>query len=119
MKTTILEMRREGVAWPRETLRNQPSFKGNLEIIDTRENSYNRILKLAHLKDDNGKVIKTLYNVSILWLADDKIGLTGFERVQKDGDLVDYAQSWVCRIDSQEAGRDNENLKSRQHNFRH
>ncbi len=39
MKTTILEMRRDGIAWPKETLRNQPSRKGNLEINDTRENS--------------------------------------------------------------------------------
>jgi hypothetical protein len=103
MKTIILEMRDFGVARPTGNLRNKSSHKGDLEIIDTRENSYNRIMKLANLKDDNGKVIKTLYNVSILWLTDDKIGLTGFERVQKDGDLIDYAQSWICRIDSQES----------------
>lgn len=119
MKTTILEMRRNGVAWPKEALRNQTSYKGELEIIDTRENSYNRIIKLANLKDENGKVTKTLYNVSILWVTDDKMGITGFERVKKDSDLVDYAQSWVCRIDSQESGRDNEHLKPRQYNFRH
>lgn len=119
MKTTILEMRDLGVTRPKGSLRAQTSHKGELEIIDTRENSYNRILKLANLKNESGKVIKTLYNVSILWLTDDKIGLTGFERVRKDGDLVDYAQSWVCRIDSQESGRDNENLKPRGYNFRH
>ena len=119
MKTTILEMRSRGVARPRETLRNQTTYKGELEIIDTRENTYNRILKLANLKDGDGRIIKTLYNVSILWLTDDKLGITGFERVPLNGELVDFAQSWVCRIDSQDPGRDNEHVKPRYPGFRH
>jgi len=119
VKTTIIEMRQAGVARPKGSLRGAWAHKGELEIVDTRENSYNRILKMAILRNDKGESIKTLYNVSILWLTDDRLGLTGFERVLREGELVDYAQSWVCRIDSQESGRDNEHLKPREYNFRH
>lgn len=112
-------MRENGVVRPRNTLKMKSCFKGELEIIDTRENSYNRILKLAHVRNESGTILKTLYNVSILWLTDDKIGLTGFERLMKDGELVDYAQSWVCRMNSDESGRSNEHVMPRRDNFRH
>jgi hypothetical protein len=119
MKATILEMRENGVVRPRDTLKMKSSHKGELEIIDMRENSYNRILKLANLRNELGKIYKPLFGVSILWLTDDKLGLTGFERIMKDGELVDYARSWVCRMNSDEAGRSNEHVTPRRDNFRH
>lgn len=118
MKTTILQMRESGVILPRGRLQQQFGAKGLLEIIDTRENNYNRIMKLALLKNEKGEILKTLYGVSILWLTDDKMGLTGFERVLKDGVVVDYAQSWVCRIDAQDCGRDNQHVMPKRENFR-
>ena len=119
MKTIIIETRRLGVLLERGQFRQQLGVKGELEIIDTRENSFNRILKLAHLKNEHGRTVKTLYNVAIVFIAEDRMGLTGFERVQRDDEIVDFAQSWVCRIQSQEAGRDNENVMPKKEHFRH
>lgn len=68
---------------------------------------------------ESGSIINFLYNVSILRLTDDKISLTGFEQPMKDGELVDFAQSCVCRMNSDESGLSNEQIMPRRDNFRH
>jgi hypothetical protein len=73
-------------------------------IVDIRENSYNRPLMLAILESSEGEVLKTLYGITVLWLNGDNMGLTGFERLMREGVLVDYARSWVARLASTEAG---------------
>jgi hypothetical protein len=47
MKCRIIKMRKLGVAIPRRELPNQVESRGELTIVDTRENSLNRVLKLA------------------------------------------------------------------------
>ena len=39
-----------------------------------------------------------LYEVHILWMNEQRMALTGFERVQEGGKIVDYAQSWICLL---------------------
>lgn len=118
MKTRILEMREGGVAVSKGDLKQKPTREGVLDIRDTRENSYNRIIKMAYLTDNEGQIIKQLYNVSIVYLSGDKMSLTGFERIADGGRLIDYAQSWLCLIASQEWDYDNDNLKPRPRNYR-
>lgn len=60
MKATILAMGENGVVRLRDTLKMKSSYKGELEIIDTRENSCNRILKLTILRNEAGKFFKAL-----------------------------------------------------------
>lgn len=116
MKVTVLPTRCDGVAYERGELKRAPCTKGDLQIVDTRENNLNRIVKVAKLTTPYS--IKQLLEVHIVWMNDNKMCLSGFERVVKDGRIIDYAQSWVCLID-QEQGKDNENILPQRENWRH
>jgi len=118
MKAEIIELRNYGVALgPGEYRRCMPR-PGELEVCETRENSFNRIIRLARLKSESGAVLMTLYDVHILRFNDNKMGLSGFERKEVDGKQVDYAQSWLCLL-NEEHTRDNENMKPPRESFRH
>jgi hypothetical protein len=119
MKVAILETRLLGVAYERGELKNKTVMKGHLEIIDTRENAYNRIIKLARFRSPAYNYTKELYEVHILWLNGDKMCLAGFERVERADKVTDYAQSWICRIGDQQQEADNADMMPRRENWRH
>jgi hypothetical protein len=101
MQCRVIKMRIAGVTLEKGALKNQYETRGDLSIIDTRENGFNRILKLAKLVRggaDLSGYVETLYEPHILWINEDRFVLTGFERRQQDGKLVDYAQSWLCKV---------------------
>jgi hypothetical protein len=105
MKCRVVKMRRLGVVIPKHDLPNQPELRGELTIVDTRENSLNRILKLArHVSafGDRGTT-QVLYEPHILWMNENRFVLTGFERVGERAKAVDYAQSWLCSVALDEA----------------
>jgi hypothetical protein len=85
-------------------LPREPRSVGELEIIDTREQAFNRIVKLARLTTRYGdkEFISQLYEPHVLWMAGDRFTLTGFERVKKGEQEIDYAQSWLCEVDKGE-----------------
>jgi hypothetical protein len=93
-------MRNAGVTLDKGALKNQGEARGDLSIIDTRENGLNRIVKLAQLvRCSPGEgTIETLYEPHLLWMNEDRFVLTGFERLKQQGKLVDYAQSWLCKV---------------------
>ncbi len=98
MKCRVIRMRNAGVTVPKEALQREPEYRGDLQVIDTRENGLNRILKLAcglHCGGAGPGTIETLYEPHLLWMNEDRFVLTGFERRKLDGKLVDYAQSWL------------------------
>lgn len=101
MKCRVVKMRSAGIAIPRHELANQLEWCGDLRVVDTRENSYNRTIKLAQLvHPPKGERIDMLFEVHILWMNGDKFALTGFERIANgEGKLIDYAQTWLCRLD--------------------
>lgn len=107
MKATVLPTRNHGVAYPRWELKQVACHIGELEIMDTRENGLNRIVKVATLATDYG--IRELLEVHVVWMTGDKFCLSGFERKNLDGKLTDFAQSWICLIEG-DKGRDNENM---------
>lgn len=98
MECRIIQMRRQGIALPKWAIREAVEYKGVLTIYDTRENSYNRILKIAkHVQQlGESKTIHTLYDPHIIWMNDDKFVLAGFERIQMHEGVTDFAQSWLC-----------------------
>jgi hypothetical protein len=100
MKCRVVKMRRLGVVIPKYDLPNQPELRGELTIVDTRENSLNRILKLARHVSRFGdhEMVHLLYEPHILWMNEDRFVLTGFERVGESVNAVDYAQSWLCKL---------------------
>lgn len=116
MKVMVLPTRRDGVAYERGELRRAPCTEGDLQVVDTRENNLNRIVKVAKLTTAYSTL--ELLECHIVWMNENKMCLSGFERVFKDGKVVDYAQSWVCLID-QEQGKDNENILPMRENWRH
>jgi hypothetical protein len=93
-------MRKAGVAVPKYDLGNQGAARGELSIVDTRENRLNRIVKLARLVCSHGDMqhVYILYEPHLLWMNEDRFVLTGFERVGNGEGAVDFAQSWLCTI---------------------
>jgi len=116
MRVTVLPTRQDGVAYERSYLRRVPCTTGDLQIVDTRENALNRIVKVAKLTTSYNTL--ELLEVHVVWMNDNKMCLSGFERKAKDGAVVDYAQSWICLI-GDEQGRDNEIILPLRENWRH
>jgi hypothetical protein len=100
MKCRVVKMRRLGVVIPKYDLPNQPELRGELAIVNSRENNLNRVVKLAqHVSrfGDHGTV-HLLYEPPVLWMNEDRFVLTGFERVGESVNAVDYVQSWLCKL---------------------
>jgi hypothetical protein len=67
MECRITELRRRGIALPKWAVRNAAEYPGLLTIYDTRENSYNRILKIAkHVCAYGSKTVHMLYDPYII-----------------------------------------------------
>jgi hypothetical protein len=100
MKCRVVKMRRLGNVIPKYDLPNQPELRGELTIVDTRENSLNWVVKRAQHVSRFGdhETVHLLYEPHILWMNEDRFVLTGFERVGVGADAVDYAQSWLCKL---------------------
>ena len=58
MKITVLKTRERGIPNERGELKRQECIEGELQVYDTRENKYNRIIKIAKLT--------TPYSVEVL-----------------------------------------------------
>lgn len=116
MKVAILKTREFGVAVERFMLKRQISYRGELEIVDTRENSFNRILRIARMVDSY-QHRHELFEVQVLWLQADRFCLGGFERCVRDGRPTDFAQSWICSTMG-DSGIDNQNLRPGKENYR-
>lgn len=117
MKVTMLRTRLNGIPYERHELKQTFCSEGELEIIDTRENSYNRIIKVARVKTAYN--VYELYEVHILWLNGNKMCLSGFERIKTNEKFADYAQSWICLVGDSNRGQDNANMMPAKENFRH
>jgi hypothetical protein len=119
MKCRVVKMRTTGIAIPKHELANQVELCGDLRVVDTHETSYNRIIKLAQLvHPPKGKRIDTLFEVHILWMNEDRFALTGFERVaNREGKWIDYAQTWLCKLDLPEPllPSDNDRVRRRRY----
>ena len=82
MKCRIVKMRKAGVTLPKRDLINTGEAKGELSIINTHEQSFNRIVKIAqHQCGVAGYPhMLQLYEPQLLWMNEDRFVLTGFER---------------------------------------
>lgn len=95
-------MRVAGVAVPKYALKEQASWTGELSILDVRDDGVNRVIKTARLVDESFAPTKVhvLFEPHIVWMNDGRFTLQGFERLLEGGKVVEYAQSWLCSIDS-------------------
>lgn len=100
MKCRIVRMRRDGVVIPKRLLPEQPERRGELSVVETREQNLNRLVRLAKCLYGTPprEAEMVLYDPQLLWVNEDRLVITGFERVTKEGQEVDYAQSWLCKL---------------------
>lgn len=97
-------MRSAGVAVPKYALKEQVSWTGELSILDVRDDGVNRVIKTARLADESfaEKRIQVLFEPHIVWMNEGRFTLQGFERVLEGGKVVEYAQSWLCAVETGE-----------------
>jgi hypothetical protein len=103
VKVIVTPMRRYGVEIPRRMLRDRSTviYKGMLVIADVTDQGLRRPVKVARLHVTTRTKTVELVEPHIIWANDGKFVLAGFERVRNEaGELVDFAQSWLCEIDT-------------------
>ena len=99
MKVSVIRTRVRGVLLPKGGWSREPTYDGDLSIATTRDNRLNRLSKTARLLHEDGKTARMeLLDVSLEWVNDERLVLTGFESYVEDGKTTDYAQSWLCLI---------------------
>ena len=100
MQVRIVKMRNRGVEIDRRVLRDAAGTRGQLAIADTTDQGKNRPTKVAKLSQ--GELIRAeLRDVQIVWLAEGRMTLTGYEQINDDaGKVVEYRQSWLIMLDS-------------------
>lgn len=94
-------MRRAGVDLPKHSLRETAPTPGVLEVVDVRDDGVSRYVKIARLTVIIGSIRRQdiLYEPHLIWMSAGRFTLAGFERVQVDGLVVNYAQSWLCAVE--------------------
>lgn len=99
MKVSIYQMRRLGVCIPKYALQREVAHEGDLSIRTTQDNRLNRVSKTAKLVQTSYNSIYELMDVEIIWANEENFVLSGFEPRQNEaGEIVDYAQSWLCLV---------------------
>jgi len=101
-------MRNNGVAVPKYALKEQARLEGELQVLDTRDEGINRVVKVGRLEDHSYgyKRVEMLYDPHLVWLNEGRFTFAGFERVLVEGKVVEYAQSWLCLQELEEAKND-------------
>ncbi|MBB3221692.1 hypothetical protein [Pseudoduganella umbonata] len=97
-------MRDKGVVLPRRVLHDRYAVKhwGSLTIADISVPALRRVVKIARLALDTGDRVLELHDSQISWVTDQNFELRGFEMRDVDGELVHYAQGWLCTIELDE-----------------
>jgi hypothetical protein len=108
MKIRMVKMRKKGVEVPKRMVFDRFAIAqvGNLVIMDATDQGLRRQVKIARLSGDDSRDVRAeLIEPHVIWANDGRFMLTGFERGRNEaGETVDYAQSWLCSVESAEAG---------------
>jgi hypothetical protein len=100
MQVKIVKMRNKGVEIDRRVLRDAVGTRGQLAVADTTVQGKHRPTKVATFSQ--GELVRAeLRDVEIVWLAEGRMTLTGYEQINDDaGKVVEYRQSWLVMLDS-------------------
>lgn len=96
-------MFKDGIELERRMLsdRYTPVHRGRLTITDETHQGRHRPSKVARISGSFDSTIE-LYDVSLVWLNDGRMTLTGDERIQNaEGKTVCYRQSWLVMLDTE------------------
>lgn len=107
MKCRVTFTRIAGVALPRYQVSGDSGRLGELSIRDERDEGLYRVVKVARLKcgaapEGSKPYVYMLFDPHIVWLQNGRFTLHGFEREYRDGKRVEYAQSWICKPETNE-----------------
>lgn len=101
MQVKVVLMRDKGVELDRRVARDGIAHRGLLVIMDSTDQGLRRPAKVARLMQGM-EIRHELVDVHIVWCNEGRLTLSGFERQRNgDGRQVDYAQSWLCTMDSE------------------
>jgi hypothetical protein len=78
-----------------------PVQRGRLTVSDETQQGRHRPSKIARIVSEYGPVCE-LFDVSLVWLNDNRLTLTGDERIPNEqGKLVCFRQSWLVMFDTE------------------
>jgi hypothetical protein len=102
MYVRVVKTRQQGIEQDRRVLRETYGLRGTLSILDVTDQGLRRPTKVARLMMD-GVYRYEMSDVGIVWAADGRFTLSGFERVKDEyGNIVEYRQAWLCILDTDE-----------------
>jgi hypothetical protein len=99
MKLAVVCLRCKGRRVPKWQLHRAQRFEGQLTITEERDDVLHRTTRVARVIEVEPRPINLLpplFDATLLWMSNDQMALTGFERVDSTGDYTDYAQTWLC-----------------------
>jgi hypothetical protein len=103
MRVRMIRLFQNGVEIEKRLLsdRYTPVQRGRLTVAHETNQGRHRPTKIARVVSDYGSTYE-LYDISLVWLNDGRMTLTGDERVSNEqGKLVCYRQSWLVTLDTE------------------
>lgn len=103
MRVRMVRMFKHGVELERRLLNDRYTqvVRGTLTISDQTNQGRHRPTKIARIIGNYGATCE-LFDVQLVWLNDNRLTLTGDERIANDqGKLVCYRQSWLVMLDTE------------------
>ena len=93
-------LRKRGVEVSRYGLEDLPAPTGRLLVGQSRKRMFGRTVRLARLVDDEGSrdLLPPLLDATLLWVADNKMTLSGFERIVVGRKNTDFVQTWLATV---------------------
>ena len=74
---------------------------GEMTITEQRDDLLHRISRVARVIDFQRRpidLLPPLFDATLLWMSNDQLAVTGFERVDTTGDFTDFARTWLCEV---------------------
>lgn len=103
MRVRMVRLFHNGVEIEKRLLsdRYTPVPRGRLTVAHETNQGRHRPTKIARVVSDYGSTYE-LYDVSLVWLNDSRMTLTGDERIPNEqGKLVCFRQSWLLTLDTE------------------
>lgn len=98
MKVKVKPMRKEGRLIVSAELQSGPSVAGVLTVEEKRDHLSGRTLARAKLTGISAgpetDMLPELLDARLLWARDEKLRISGFERIGS----VEYAQTWAVEV---------------------
>jgi len=99
MKLAVVCLRCKGRRVPKWQLHRAMRVVGEMTITEQRDDVLHRISRVARVIDFQRRpmdLLPPLFDATLLWMSNDQLALTGFERDDTTGTATDFAQTWLC-----------------------